>query len=63
MEQMINKDLVKKLRSERSWSQDQLATISGLSIRTIQRVESEGSGSLESKRALAAAFEDRKSVV
>lgn len=57
MEQMINKELVKKLRSERSWSQDQLATISGLSIRTIQRVESEGSGSLESKRALAAAFD------
>lgn len=57
MEQMINKDLVKKLRNERSWSQDQLATISGLSIRTVQRIESEGTSSLESKRALAAAFD------
>ena len=57
MEQMINKDLIKKLRNERSWSQDQLASISGLSLRTIQRVEREGTCSLESKKALAAAFE------
>jgi len=57
MEQMIDKDSVKKLRNERSWSQDQLASISGLSLRTVQRIENEGSCSLESKRALAAAFE------
>ena len=57
MEQMIDKDLIKKLRTERSWSQDQLSSISGLSIRTIQRIENEGSCSLESKKALAAAFD------
>ena len=57
MEHMIDKDLIKKLRIERSWSQDQLSSVSGLSLRTVQRVESEGTCSLESKKALAVAFE------
>ena len=51
MEYMIDKDLIKKLRKERSWSQDQLASVSGLSLRTIQRIENEGACSLESKSA------------
>ena len=57
MEYMIDKDSIKKLRIERSWSQDQLASVSGLSLRTIQRIENEGTCSLESKKALAVAFE------
>ena len=57
MEYMVDKDLIKKLRIERSWSQDQLASVSGLSLRTIQRIENEGTCSLESKKALAVAFE------
>lgn len=57
MEQMIDKDLIKKLRNERSWSQDQLASVAGLSLRTVQRIENEGVCSLESKKALAAAFD------
>jgi DNA-binding XRE family transcriptional regulator len=57
MEEMIDKDLIRKLRGERSWSQDQLASISGLSLRTVQRIEKDGICSLESKKALAAAFE------
>ena len=57
MEQMIDKDLIKKLRKERTWSQDQLASVSGLSLRTVQRIENEGGCSLESKKSLAAAFE------
>ena len=31
--------IIRKLRLERSWSQQQLAEYSGLSIRTIQRLE------------------------
>ncbi|MDE0956956.1 MAG: helix-turn-helix transcriptional regulator, partial [Pseudomonadales bacterium] len=31
--------IVRKLRIQRSWSQDQLAQMSGLNIRTIQRIE------------------------
>lgn len=57
MEQMIDKDAIKTLRKERSWSQDHLASVSGLSLRTVQRIENEGTCSLESKKALAAAFE------
>lgn len=57
MEQMIDTDLIKKLRNERTWSQEQLSSISGLSLRTIQRIENEGRCSQESKKALAVTFE------
>lgn len=57
MDSMIDKELVKDLRKERSWSQDQLAAVSGLSLRTVQRVENVGGCSLESKKALAVAFD------
>ncbi len=56
-EQMtIDSAMIKKLREERSWSQEHLASVTGLSLRTIQRIESEGSASLESRMAIAAAF-------
>ena len=56
-ELMINSDVVKALRAKRGWSQDQLAQASGIGLRTIQRVESEGRGSRETKVCLAATFE------
>jgi transcriptional regulator with XRE-family HTH domain len=65
----INADVVLKARREKSWSQDELAVASGLNLRTIQRVESEGTGSLQSKKALASAFDldindlDRQEIV
>jgi len=46
-----------KLRKERGWSQEQLAAISGLSERTIQRIEKDGTCSLDSKMAIASAFD------
>lgn len=49
--------IVKKLREERKWSQEQLAILSGLSIRTIQRVESGQSASLETLKSLASVFD------
>lgn len=57
MEMLINAELVKKIRHQRSWSQDQLAVVAGLSLRTVQRVENNAVCSLETKRALASAFE------
>nr|WP_110140946.1 helix-turn-helix transcriptional regulator [Bordetella bronchiseptica] len=39
------------------WSQEQLAAVSGLNARTIQRVEQGLSASLDTRRALARAFE------
>jgi transcriptional regulator with XRE-family HTH domain len=44
---------VKELRQERSWSQEQLADLSGLSLRTIQRIEATGKAGYGSLRALA----------
>lgn len=45
------------MRLERHWSQDQLAEMSGLSIRTIQRIENGGNAGLESLKSLAAVFD------
>ena len=56
MEEMINSDLVKALRLKKSWSQEKLATASGLSLRTVQRAENSGTSSLETKLALSAAL-------
>ncbi|GAA5112655.1 helix-turn-helix domain-containing protein [Orbus sasakiae] len=47
---------VKKLRLERAWSQEQLAQLSSLSVRTIQRVENNEVPSLETLSALASVF-------
>lgn len=52
----IDSTLVKKLRTAENWSQEQLSEKSGLSLRTIQRLENGGNASIESVRALAAAF-------
>lgn len=52
----IDANLVKKLRTAENWSQEQLSEKSGLSLRTIQRLENGGNASLESVRALATAF-------
>lgn len=49
--------IVRKLRLQRGWSQEQLAHISDLNVRTIQRIERGQTASLESKKSLAAAFE------
>ncbi|MEJ8309224.1 2TM domain-containing protein [Agrobacterium larrymoorei] len=49
--------LVQKLRLQRGWSQEQLATVSGLSVRTIQRIERGQSASLETLATLASIFE------
>ena len=49
--------IVRKLRLKKGWSQEQLAQISGLNVRTIQRIERGHSASLESKKSLAAVFE------
>lgn len=52
----INAELIKKLRADKNWSQEQLSEASGLNLRTIQRIESSGKASLESVNLLAAAF-------
>lgn len=48
---------IKKMRLDRHWSQEQLAEMSGLSARTIQRIENGENAGLESLKSLAAVFE------
>ncbi len=49
--------ILKQLRVSRLLSQEQLAQMSGLNVRTIQRIESGHSPSLESLKCLASALE------
>lgn len=48
---------LRQLRLARGWSQEQLAELAGLNIRTIQRVERGQNAGLETLKALAAVFE------
>ncbi len=58
MDMNINAELIRSERLKRAWSQEQLAHVSGLGLRTIQRVETAGSSaSLETIKALAAVLE------
>lgn len=49
--------IVQKLRLQRGWSQQQLAELSGLSTRTVQRIEGGQNATAESLKSLAAVFE------
>ncbi|MHC9511160.1 helix-turn-helix domain-containing protein [Kangiella sp. M94] len=50
--------IVRKLRLKRGWSQEQLAELTGVSTRTIQRIErGQTKPSLETQKSLAAVFE------
>ena len=47
---------IKRWREDRLWSQEQLAGIAGVSLRTVQRLETGESVSRDTLKALAAAF-------
>jgi transcriptional regulator with XRE-family HTH domain len=49
--------LVQKLRLQRGWSQQQLAEFSGLSVRTIQRIERGQPANIETLKSLASVFQ------
>ncbi len=49
--------IIRKLRLQRGWSQEQLSQLSGISTRTIQRIERGQKASAESLKSLAAVFE------
>lgn len=49
--------VVQTLRLKKGWTQEQLALVSGLSVRTIQRIEKGEAASVDSLKALAAAFD------
>ncbi len=57
IEMKIDSVALRARREGKAWSQEHLAEITGLSLRTIQRVEAEGKASHETRLALAAAFD------
>lgn len=52
----VNPEIVVSGRERRAWSQDHLAEVSGISLRTIQRVEATGKTSKETLMALSVAL-------
>ena len=48
---------IKRWRQERQWSQEHLAHLAGIGLRTLQRVENGEPASSETLRALAAAYD------
>jgi DNA-binding XRE family transcriptional regulator len=53
----ISPEKLKKLRTHNGWAQERLADISGLSLRTVQRIETGATASLETQLLLAKAFD------
>ncbi len=49
--------MIKNMRLSRGWAQEQLADFSGLSVRTVQRLERGHSTGLKSLKCIAAALE------
>ena len=62
MDMNVNGRLVKSERRKRAWSQEHLADVTGLGLRTIQRIETTGAASYESVRALASVLSIRKTL-
>ncbi|MFA5683228.1 MAG: helix-turn-helix domain-containing protein [Lysobacteraceae bacterium] len=54
--------IIRKLRLQRGWTQEHLASLTGLSVRSIQRIERGRPVSLETRNALAAVFELDRSI-
>lgn len=55
----VNGQLIRELRIKHSYSQEKLAEIIGVNLRTIQRIETKGVASLATRGALAKAFSVR----
>ena len=56
MDMKVDSSYIKRERERRAWSQEHLAEVTGLGLRTIQRIEKTGAASYESARSLAAIF-------
>jgi transcriptional regulator with XRE-family HTH domain len=54
MDMKIKRDILRRERELRAWTQSHLAEVADLSMRTVQRIESTGDASMESASALAA---------
>jgi transcriptional regulator with XRE-family HTH domain len=57
MDMKLKSAIVRQEREKRAWSQEHLAGVTGLALRTIQRIESTGLASYESTSAIAAVLD------
>jgi transcriptional regulator with XRE-family HTH domain len=57
MDMKVDPSYIRAQRERRAWSQEHLAEVAGLGLRTIQRIEKTGNASYESARSLASVFE------
>ncbi len=57
MDMKLDQHIIKSSRAAKAWSQEHLAHVAGLGVRTIQRAESSGLTSYESALAIASALE------
>ena len=57
MEVQLRPELIRTERERRAWTQEHVAELAGLGVRTIQRVEATGTASVESATALSAVLE------
>lgn len=53
----IDSQRIRRERTKRAWSQEQLAKLTGLGLRTVQRIESTAAASHESIAAIASVLE------
>ena len=61
---LIDADKIKKMRLDHGWTQEQLAEMCDVSVRTIQRIEKTGVAALDTTNALAAVLEvERTSIL
>ncbi|GAA4900192.1 helix-turn-helix transcriptional regulator [Ferrimonas pelagia] len=60
MKMKVDTEVLKHHRTQRAWTQQQLADLCDVSLRTIQRVEKEGIASAETVAALSAVLELEK---
>ena len=60
MDMKVDSKRIRAERERRAWSQEHLATVSGLGLRTIQRIEKTGAASFESARALGVRVRGRR---
>lgn len=56
MDMSVDREFVRRLRLDKSWSQEKLADEAGVSLRTVQRIEADGVASHRSCRAIADAL-------
>jgi len=57
MKVKVKKELIKELRTKKSWTQEKFAEMSGIHSRTIQRIENDGTVSARTLSAIANALD------